>query len=164
MSLLKRFAQDTAIYGVAAVLPKIVNVLLVKLHTAKLGPALYSDNTQFYVYAVYLNVLLTYGLETAFFRFFTKLQNNTKVVQTAFTSILSTSLLFLGIFLVFADSIADFLAMPKTYYLILISVLILDTLVVIPYAYLRVSKRPLKFAFFRLTNITIYAVLNLFLL
>ena len=164
MSLLKKFAKDTAIYGIAAVLPKIVNVLLVKLHTAKLGPELYSDNTQFYVYAVYFNVLLTYGMETAFFRFFTKLEDNAKVVQTAFTSILVTSILFLSGFLLFADSISHFLAMPKSYYIILVSILILDTLVVVPYAYLRVTKRPVKFAFYRIFNISIYAILNLFFL
>jgi O-antigen/teichoic acid export membrane protein len=164
VSLLKKFIKDTAIYGIAAVLPKIVNVLLVKLHTAKLGPELYSDNTQFYVYAVYFNVLLTYGMETAFFRFFTKLQDNNKVVQTAFTAILSTSIIFLSGFLLFADSISQFLAMPKSYYIILVSILILDTLVVVPYAYLRVTKRPVKFAFFRIFNITIYAILNIFFL
>ncbi len=164
MGLVKRFAKDTAIYGIAAVLPKIVNVLLVKLHTSKLGPDLYSDNTQFYVYAVYFNVLLTYGMETAFFRFFTKLKNNAKVAQTAFTSILTTSFIFLAIFLGFADSISQFLEIQKSYFIILISILVLDTIVVIPYAYLRVNKRPIRFAFYRIFNISVYALLNLFFL
>ena len=160
MSLLKRFAKDTAIYGIAAVLPKLINVLLVRLHTGILEPTAYSDNTQFYIYAAYLNVLLSFGMETAFFRFFTKYKDNQKVAQTAFTFILSSSLFFLTIFLVFADPIARFLEMPKTYYQILISILILDTLVVIPYAYLRVTRQPVKFAFYRIFNISVYAILN----
>jgi len=164
LGLVKRFAKDTAIYGIAAVLPKIVNVLLVKLHTAKLDPNLYSDNTQFYVYAVYFNVLLTYGMETAFFRFFTKLKDNTKVAQTAFTAILITSIIFLTVFLLFANGISNFLQIQKSYYILLISILVLDTFVVIPYAYLRVNKRPMKFAFYRLFNISIYALLNIFFL
>ncbi len=161
MSLLKKFAKDTAIYGIAAILPKIVNVLLVKLHTGILLPNAYSENTKFYVYAVYFNVLLTYGIETAFFRFFTKLKHDSKVVQTAFTSILISSALFLSVFLLFANPISDFLQIRKSFYIILIGILILDTLVVVPYAYLRVMNRPVKFAFFRIFNISIYALLNL---
>jgi len=164
VSLVKRFAKDTAIYGVAAILPKLVNVLLVRLHTGILNPEAYSENTQFYIYATYLNVLLTYGMETAFFRFFTKYNNDSKVAQTAFTSIFISSLAFLALFLGFGDEISRLLDIDKTYYQILITILILDTLVVIPYAYLRVTRQPVKFAFYRIFNISIYAVLNIFLL
>ncbi len=164
MSLVKRFAKDTAIYGIAAVLPKLINVLLVRLHTGILDPKAYSDNTQFYIYATYFNVLLTLGMETAFFRFFTKYKDNSKVAQTAFTTILLNSLFFLTLFLLFSDGISRFLDIPKTYFQILISILILDTLVVIPYAYLRVTHQPVKFAFYRLFNITVYAVLNVLFL
>ena len=160
MSLVKRFAKDTAIYGIAAVLPKLINVLLVRLHTGILNPKAYSDNTQFYIYATYFNVLLTLGMETAFFRFFTKYKDNQKVAQTAFTTILLNSLFFLTVFLLFADRLSAFLEIDKSYFQILISILILDTLVVIPYAYLRVTHRPVRFAFYRLFNITVYAILN----
>ena len=161
MSLVKRFARDTAIYGIAAVLPKLINVLLVRLHTGILNPKAYSDNTQFYIYATYFNVLLTLGMETAFFRFFTKYKDNQKVAQTAFTAILLNSLFFLTVFLVFSDRLSAFLDIDKSYFQILISILILDTLVVIPYAYLRVTHRPVRFAFYRLFNITVYAILNI---
>ena len=164
MSLVKKFVKDTAIYGIAAILPKIVNVLLVRLHTDILPPKAYSDNTQFYVYAVYFNVLLTFGMETAFFRFFTKNKDHNKVAQTAFTAILISSIAFLIVLLGFAGSIANFLQINILFYKILISILILDALVVIPYAYLRVTNRPVRFASYRLFNILIYAILNLFLL
>ena len=164
MSLVKRFAKDTAIYGIAAVLPKLINVLLVRLHTGILNPKAYSDNTQFYIYATYFNVLLTLGMETAFFRFFTKYKDNQKVAQTAFTTILLNSLFFLTVFLVFSDRLSAFLDIDKSYFQILISILILDTLVVIPYAYLRVTHRPVRFAFYRLFNITVYAILNVIFL
>ena len=160
MSLVKRFAKDTAIYGIAAVLPKLINVLLVRLHTGILNPKAYSDNTQFYIYATYFNVLLTLGMETAFFRFFTKYKDNQKVAQTAFTTILLNSLFFLTVFLVFSDQLSVFLEIDKSYFQILIGILILDTLVVIPYAYLRVTHQPVRFAFYRLFNITVYAILN----
>ena len=164
MSLIKRFAKDTAIYGIASVLPRLINVLLVKLHTGILKPTAYSDNTQFYIYATYFNVLLTMGMETAFFRFFTKYKDNSKVAQTAFTVILFNSLFFLSIFLIFAGELSVLLEIDKLYFQILISILILDTLVVIPYAYLRVTHRPVRFAFYRLFNITVYAVLNVIFL
>ena len=61
------------IYGIAAVLPRVINILLVNLHTSTLQSAkYYAENTQYFVYAAYINALLTYGMETAFFRFFTK--------------------------------------------------------------------------------------------
>ncbi len=165
MSLVKKFAKDTAIYGLAAVLPKMINVLLVKLHTAVIDePAAYSHVSQFYIYAVYFNVLLTFGMETAFFRFFTKLNNNPKVLQTAFTSILISSIVFLSILLGFSTEISSFLDIKSLYFTILSIILILDTLVVIPYAYLRVSGRALRFASFRILNILIYVLFNLIFL
>ena len=164
MSLFKRFAKDTAVYGIAAVLPKLVNVLLVRLHTGILEPSAYSDNTQFYIYATYFNVILTYGMETAFFRFFTKMKEKDKVAQTAFTSILLSSLLFLLLLFGFAGSISGFLQINPAYYKILVAILILDTLVVIPYAYLRVMQKAVKFAYYRIINISIYALLNIVLL
>ncbi len=164
MGLVKRFAKDTAIYGIAAVLPKLINVLLVRLHTGILDPNAYSDNTEFYIYAAYLNVLLTLGMETAFFRFFTKYKDHSKVAQTAFTTILFNSLFFLTLFFIFSKDLSRFLDIDQTYFKILISILILDTLVVIPYAYLRVTHQPFKFAFYRLFNISVYAILNVLFL
>lgn len=70
MSNLKRFFKDTIIYGIAAVLPRAINIFLVKLHTSTLEADKYAVNTDYYVYAAYFNALLTYGMETAFFRFF----------------------------------------------------------------------------------------------
>ncbi len=163
--LVKKFAKDTAIYGLAAVLPKIINVLLVKLHTAVIDdPAAYSNVSQFYIYAVYFNVLLTFGMETAFFRFFTKLNHNPKVLQTAFTFVFASGMVFLGMFLLFAKQISGFLDIDSLYYKILIIILILDTWVVIPYAYLRVQGKSLKFASFRIINVLIYVFFNLIFL
>ena len=166
MSVVKKFAKDTAIYGLAAVLPKLINVLLVKLHTYVLhNPAAYADVSQFYIYAVYFNVLLTLGMETAFFRYFTKLNHDPKVLRTSFTIVFINSLLFLAVFLLFSDSISRFLDIDKVYYQILVVILILDTLVVIPYAYLRVRGKALKFAAYRIINILVYVFFNvLFLL
>lgn len=137
-----------------------MNFVLVPLHTDKLETSSYSDNTLFYVYAAFFNVLLTYGMETAFFRFFSKSDEKQKVFSTAFISLIITTILFLVFVIIFNDELAALVNLNQTYFNLLIGVLVLDTLVVIPFAYLRATGRPLKFTAIKLTNISIYVLLN----
>lgn len=164
MSTLKTFFKDTIIYGLATVLPRLMNFVLVPLHTHILATKSYSDNTTFYVYASFFNVLLTYGIETAFFRFFNKSEEKNKVFSTAFIALLATSSLFLLFVLFFNNELAFLVNLKPLHFNLLVSVLVLDTVVVIPFAYLRASKKPIKFAFIKFSNILIYVLLNLFFL
>jgi len=164
VNVYKRFARDTLIYGLASVLPRVVNVLLVSLHTKVLLPASYSVNTKFYVYIAFFNVLFTYGMETAFFRFFTMLDRDRRVLRTAFTSLLISSLFFTGLLWFFKDGISRWIGVSKDIYWIFLLILLLDTLMVIPYAWLRVMHRPYRFAFYRLSHTVIYAVFNVIFL
>ncbi|VAW18228.1 Polysaccharide biosynthesis protein, partial [hydrothermal vent metagenome] len=70
LNALKRFFKDTIIYGIAAVLPRVINFLLVRVHTDALPANNYAENTNFYIWAALFSVLLTFGMETAFFRFY----------------------------------------------------------------------------------------------
>lgn len=164
MGALKKFFRDTVIYGLATVLPRLMNFVLVPLHTNTLKPSSYSDNTVFYVYAAFFNVLLTYGMETAFFRFFSKNEDKQKVFSTAFISLFVTTMLFLLTILIFNQQLASIVNLKQNYFNILIGVLVLDTLVVIPFAYLRATGRPIKFTAIKLSNIVVYVVLNFFFL
>ncbi|MCK4562206.1 MAG: oligosaccharide flippase family protein, partial [Flavobacteriaceae bacterium] len=165
MSTLKRFFKDTIIYGIAAVLPRAINIILVKLHTNSLTSDKYAENTIYFVYAAYFNAILTYGMETAFFRFFTKEKEKGKVVSTSFISLLVTTILFLSVMLIYSNNIAIYFGFANPiYFQILILVTTFDTLVVIPYAYLRVANKPIKFAFYKILNILIYAFFNLYFL
>jgi len=165
LSTLKQFFKDTIIYGIAAVLPRAINIILVKLHTNTLTSDKYAENTIYFVYAAYFNAILTYGMETAFFRFFTKEKEKGKVVSTSFISLLITTLLFLSVMLTYSNHIAIYFGFANPiYFQILILVTTFDTLVVIPYAYLRVTNKPIKFAFYKILNILIYAFLNLYFL
>lgn len=165
MSVLKRFFKDTVIYGIASVLPRAITILLTKLKTTVFAASNYATDTSFYIFAAYLNAILTLGLETAFFRFFSKEKNKNKVITTAFLTILAGVFLFAFFALTFADKVSDFFNFSDViYYKLLVYTLILDTIVVIPYAYLRASKRPIKFAFFKISNVIIYAILNVFFL
>ena len=165
MNAIKRFFKDTIIYGIAAVLPRAINIVLVKLHTNTLASEKYAENTLYFVYAAYFNAFLTYGMETAFFRFFTKEKEKGKVVSTSFLSLLATTLAFLLSMLYFSTAISRYFGFTDPLYLqILIIVTALDTLVVLPYAYLRVMNRPLRFMFFKVLNILIFALFNLYFL
>lgn len=165
MNAIKRFFKDTIIYGIAAVLPRAINIVLVKLHTNSLASEKYAENTLYFVYAAYFNAVLTYGMETAFFRFFTREKEKGKVVSTSFLSLLTTTLLFLLTMFYFSAELSSYFGFSNPLFLkILIIVTTLDTLVVLPYAYLRVMNRPVKFMFYKVLNILIYALFNLYFL
>lgn len=155
---LKRFAKETAIYGIATVLPRIISVLLLGLFTSELRSAQFSDATDFWIFAALFNVVLTYGMETSFFRYFTKFNSDKKVVDTSFTAILITSFIFLVTMLFFRHQVAGFLKVNTLYFSILIFVTVLDTIVVIPFAWLRVTNRPMRFAVIKLVNIMVYFI------
>ncbi len=164
MSVYRQFAKDTFIYGLASVLPRAVNVLLVSLHTYVLLPDAYAVNTKFYVLIAFFNALFTYGMETAFFRFYTLFDKDPKVLRTAFTSLLVSSILFAGLLFVFREPLLEILEVREEIYLVFVSILLLDTWMVIPYAYLRVTHRSVKFAYYRIFHVAVYAFFNVFFL
>ncbi|MDT0649274.1 oligosaccharide flippase family protein [Autumnicola edwardsiae] len=162
MSTLKRFFQDTIIYGFATVLPRLMNFILVPLHTEYLGPAGYSVNTTFYVWATFFNVILTYGMETAFFRFFSHSEEKGKVFSTSFLTLSCTTVIFFVLVFIFRGSITTLVDLQPVYFNYLLGILALDTLVVIPFAYLRATNRPLKFALVKVLNILVVVILNFY--
>lgn len=116
VSGLKRFFKDTIIYGIAAVLPRAINIFLVRLHTSTLEANTYAINTDYYVYAAYFNALLTYGMETAFFRFFSKEKEQGKIVSTSFISLAITGLLFLIFMLIYSEQISAFFSFQNPFF------------------------------------------------
>ncbi|MBK7095873.1 MAG: hypothetical protein IPH57_12850 [Saprospiraceae bacterium] len=145
---LKKFAKDTAIYGVATILPRIISVLLLGLFTYEMRNSQFSDATDFWIFASFFNVLLTYGMETSFFRYFTKLNKDSKIISTSFTAILISSMLFLIIMLVFRNPISDFLEIKSLYFSILIFVTVLDTIAVIPFCLSESHKQACEVRFY----------------
>lgn len=146
-------------------MPRAVNILLTKLHTEKLESAKFAENTWYFVFAAYFIAFLTFGLETAFFRFFSKEKEKGKIVSTSFITLIVSTVLFLIVLLTFNAQLSKLFGFDNPLHLkILTLVTAFDLLVVIPYAYLRVTNKPLKFAFYKITNILIYAFFNLFFL
>lgn len=160
LSQLKVFFKDTAIYGMGAVLPKVINFALIGLITATFGAIQFDGQTQWFIFAGIINVILTLGLETAFFRFFTKETKKEDVVSTSFIMLLLTTFSLALIAMIFTNYIALLLDFQDSDFLkILILVTILDTWVVIPFALLRVTGRPIKFLWVKLLNIFTFALI-----
>lgn len=166
MNALKRFFKDTIIYGIAAVLPRVINFLLVRVHTDALPTNNYAENTNFYIWAALFSVLLTFGMETAFFRFYKSEEKKDTLISTAFISVFFLALLFVFttyLFSNFFTTIFDFSNNPLQLKL-LITILTIDTLAVIPFAYLRASNKPIKYTVIKLINVGIIVSINLLFL
>lgn len=168
MSLLRKLAGQTAIYGLSSILGRLLNYLLVPLYTRVFDTGDYGMVTQFYAYASFLNVLFTYGLETAFFRFYTSENGRPQVYSTALISIIASSVGFMAMILLFVNPIAE--SFPghdphvMSYVLLFAGILAADAITAIPFARLRQQNRALRFAFVRLVNIGLNIGFNLFFL
>ncbi len=160
----RQFIKETFVYGLSTVVPRVLNFLLVPLHTQTLPVEGYAENTAFYVYAAFFNILLTYGMETSFFRFFSQSQNSDRVVSTATITLVVTTLLIFGGLFLQADNIARLLGMAPHHFYLLLGVLLCDTLVVLPFAYLRATRKASKFTFLKLLNVGVYVTLNVLFL
>ena len=141
-----------------------MNFILVPLHVTALSTVGYSVNTTFFVWAAFFNVILTYGMETAFFRFFSNSDKKQQVFSTAFISLTVTTVLFFIIVFLFRDYLIGLVDLSPKYFNMLLAILALDTLVVVPFAYLRASNRPIKFAGIKIFNIVIVVLVNYFFL
>ena len=164
LNIFTRLFKDTFIYGLATVLPRLMNLVLVPLHTSTLNTSGYSENTSFYVYAAFANVLLTYGMETSFFRFFNKEKNNSKVFTTVLLSLATTSILFFVTAMFFCEQIALWLKIPVAQLQILAGTLTLDTMVVSAFVLYRIQGKALKFASVKLFTLVVTVFFNFYFL
>ncbi len=161
---IKRLFGQTAVYGVTTILGRLLNYFLVPLYTYTFAPDQYGVVTELYAYAVLLQILLTYGMETGFFRFSEKNYTKDEVFSTAFTSLLSTSSIFILLTTLFADKIAAALGYANhvEYIIYFALILGLDAVSAIFFARLRQQNKVWKFAFFKILNISLNIGFNLF--
>lgn len=165
MSNISRLAGDTVLYGLGSIIPRFLNFLLFPLHTRVFNPEDYGIVSYLYVFVAFLNIVYTFGMETAYFRFATKEGSDpTRIFNIAQTVVVILSITFSFLFIVFADPIADSLSLSgKSHYIIWLAVIMLiDGIVALPFARLRLEKKPLKFAFARIINVAILVGLNLY--
>tara|TARA_B100000678_G_scaffold153126_1_gene127837 strand:+ start:178 stop:1632 length:1455 start_codon:yes stop_codon:yes gene_type:complete len=157
--VLQRLFKQTFIYGLATVLPRILTFLLTPFFITQLKSAedygLYSLIMAFMVLG---NVVLSYGMETAFFRFINKKENSKEVLQTGLTSLFVSTLIFCLLGNIFASHISSLLEINLIYIRFIIAILSLDALVVIPFAALRQEGKSIKYGIIKIVNVVINVV------
>ena len=142
----------------------MLSFILVPVYTAVMAPGLYGKVTVIFAWFAIFNIFLAYGMETAFFRFYSKSDRKETVVSTSLISILATTALFTLFGLLFQNGFANGLDMEVRYMRYVILILALDALVIIPFAWLRANERPMRYAVIKITNVAINLGLNLFFL
>ena len=163
MANLKSLAKDTAIYGLSSIAARFIGYLLVPIETVKFNAAggQYGIITNIYAYVALLIILLTYGMETTFFRFMNRQgEDAEKVYATTLRLVATTSVLFIALVALFLHPIADGIGYPDhpEFIMIMGACVAIDAFINIPLAYLRYAHRPVKFVSIRLISIVVNIV------
>ena len=163
---LKSLAKDTAIYGVSSIFGRFLNYLLVPLYTQTLSAASggYGVITNVYAWTALILVILTFGMETTFFRFANKSEENPRTVySTTLIAVACVAVAFVVAVVGFLPLIAPAMgyADHPQYIAVMAVVVALDAIQAIPFAYLRYNKQPIKFAALKLLFIGLNILLNL---
>jgi O-antigen/teichoic acid export membrane protein len=117
-----------------------------------------------FAYLVFFNVFLSYGMETAFFRFYNSEDNKKNVVSTSTISLFWSSLVFLVLGLLFRNTLAGWSDIKVEYITYTIWILALDALAIIPFSKLRAERKPIMYAAIKIGNVSISLLLTLFFL
>ena len=142
----------------------MLSFLLVRLYTGILPTAEYGEVSILLSWMVFFNVILSYGMETAFFRFYNSEKDKQNVIATSTISIFWSSIIFLFGALIFRNSLASFANVDVQYVTYSIWILVLDALVIIPFSKLRANQRPMRYAIIKIGNVMVNLILNIFFL
>ncbi|HTY10685.1 MAG TPA: oligosaccharide flippase family protein [Bacteroidota bacterium] len=164
-SQIKRLGADTAIYGISTIVGRFLTFLLVPFYTNVLTTSQYGIVANVYSYLAFLNVIYNYGMESAYFRYASALEDGEakERFSTPFISIAVTSLLFSGLILAFAVPLTHVFLISESLYRILYfsaGILFFDALVIVPFASLRLARRPKFFASLKIVNIASNVAFN----
>ena len=162
MALLQKLFKQTFIYGVATVVPRMLSFILVPLYTYYLPTEGFGEVAIVFSWMAVFNVLLSYGMETSFFRFFHQENYRKAVVATSSISLVISTIIFLILGFLLKDVISEATAIASHYIIYVLCILALDALVTIPFAWLRATERPRVFAAIKIGNVAVNLGLNLF--
>ncbi len=167
MGKIQRLAGETVLYGLGSILPRFLSFLLVRLHTDVFPPEEYGIITNLYAWVAVVNIVLIFGMETAYFRFASRpdqsearIFNLAQTVVIVVSTVLSIALIFL------ADPIGQTLEVGGRTSLVrwLVVIMFMDAIAAIPFARLRYQKKAVRFATGKLINIGILVGLNVYFL
>ncbi|MBE9469203.1 MAG: oligosaccharide flippase family protein [Bacteroidetes bacterium] len=163
MNYIKKLAGESMVYGMGTIVPRLLNyLLLTPFYTRILSISQYGEIAELYSYTAFLMVFLTYGMETAFFRYANSSKNSNTAFTTSLISLSITSLLFIGFIFSFAHPIADVIRYSNHHeYIIFIGLIIaIDAVSSIPFARLRHQNKAKKFAVLKIVNVLINIICN----
>ena len=164
---IKQLFGQTAVYGLGIVLPRLLNyLLLTPFYTRVFERATYGIVTELYAYVVFLLVILTYGMETGYFRYASNSEQKEKVYTTVLSSLFISSVLFVGLVWIWVRPISSVLGYSQhpEYIKWLTAIVAIDAFTTIPFARIRLYNKPLKYALIRIVEVSINIGLNLFFL
>lgn len=167
MSLLKKLASETALYGLSSILGRLLTfVFLTPYLTRKFMPDQMGIQTDIYAWAAFLMIIFTYRLETTFFRFGSKAEDRPTAYKTASISLIASTVVLVVTLLLFAQPIATWLEYPNhaNYIVYFAFILGFDALSALPFALLRLESKAMRFAVIKLFNLFIHLGAILFFL
>ncbi|MCX6300926.1 MAG: oligosaccharide flippase family protein [Bacteroidia bacterium] len=167
MNEIRTLAKQTAIYGFGTIVPRFLNYgIITFFYTRIFAKAEYGVITELYAWMVFLLIVLTYGMETGFFRFAQKKEDSARVYSTSLLSLLITSSLFVILVYVFIGPVSAFFNYRENhdYIKIFAAIIAIDAFTAIPFAWLRKENKPVIFSIIKITNVIITIVTVLFLL
>ncbi len=164
--IIKKLASQTVYYGLSSIVGRILNFFLVPLYVRVFSEGEYGVYTNIYAYFTFLNILYTYGMETAYFRFVSAEKDSRTVFSTVTASLFVSTLFFSILMFAGRGPLCSAMGYPNNpeYIVWILSILALDTLAVTPFATLRFRGRPIKFASIKIVSILVNIVFNLFFL
>ena len=166
MANLKSLVKDTAIYGLSSIVARFINYLLVPIQTARFAASggEYGVITNVYAYVSILIILLTFGMETTFFRFMNREgEQPERIYSTTLRMLATTSLLSIILVLLLIEPISSAVgyADHPEYVAVMYVTVAIDAFMAVPFAYLRYQHKPVKFAALKIINILLNISLNL---
>jgi O-antigen/teichoic acid export membrane protein len=167
MKEVRKLAGQTAIYGLGTIVPRFLNyAILTPLFTRVFEKEQYGVVTELYAWMVLLQIILTYGMETGYFRFSQKKEEYEKVYSTALISLFFTSALFVALVFIFIRPVSSFMNYSNNtdYIKLFALILAVDAFSAIPFARLRRENRPIMFSFIKVANVVVTVVVVVFLL
>ena len=167
MDEVRTLAKQTAIYGFGTIVPRFLNYgILTFFYTRIFGKAEYGVVTELYAWMVFLLIILTYGMETGFFRFAQKKEDYEKVYSTTLISLFLTSVVFLILVNIFIDPVSAALKYSDhhDYIRMFAAIVAIDAFTAIPFARLRKENKPVVFSVIKIANVIITIITVLFLL
>ncbi len=172
MASIKKLASQTAYYGISSILGRMLNYALVPLHTrVLLHQQDYGVVGELYSYVTFLNIIFLYGMETTFFRFASKAEDQQRIYNNTFSSVFFSSIALCAVLFLAAPTLLNLLSLGNStalyrieYLYLFIAIMGVDAITAIPFAKLRLDNRPFKFAGIRIAIITINVFLNCYFL